>query len=119
MPAQKNKRDLGEQTSFSVYAKLWTLRSENSKYQQWSSDWFCTDGDSAELYIHKDMTGFTLSCFSGIGGSEIIINDIDFGTLWRGIFKERIGDVPIQNCTHVQKSIILADCFCSLFCEHP
>ncbi len=114
---KKTKKELKELTGFSVYGKKWKKRGDTQNYEQWGSKWFCPDGDSAELHINKDGEGFAIKCFSGIGGSEIAIEKKDFGTLWRGIFKEKTLDVPIENCTYVQRCIILADFFCGLFCE--
>lgn len=89
---------------------------EYLEFVLFTCDWVCTDGDSAELYVFKDESGFELACFSGIAGapSKIIISDLDFGMLWNKAFKEN----NIRRFTHEQQCLLLAHYLCSLFCIH-
>lgn len=101
--------------------RVWDMRTdfEHENIQAWHSMWWCDDGDGVELYIEKDKSGFELSCFSGIPASKIIIDVVDYGTLWNKAFDDILDShvQPIQNYSFVQQSIMLADWFCRLFCE--
>lgn len=115
--------------------KIWTLRSDLEKITHWTADWYCSDGDGIELYIEKDKSGFELSCFSGIPASKIWIDSIDFHPIWRKVCEDKNYDIgfsivekPLQippviddskffKKTFEEQSVILADWFCSKFCE--
>lgn len=92
----------------------WIMEIEKDDFQLLASKWWCDDGDGADLIIEKDNSGFELFCFSGIASSKIKINTVDFGVLWRKAFGE---ELPINNYTHVQQCVMIADWLCSLFCE--
>lgn len=101
--------------------KIWTLRSDLENITHWSSDWCCSDGDSVELYVEKDKSGFELRCFSGIPGSKIWVDSIDFNTLWLKVCQDKnytsISNIEFFKKTFEEQSIILADWLCSKFCE--
>lgn len=101
-----------------VYGRIWHMVNESKEHQLWTSQWYCDDGDGAELYIEKDKSGFELNCFSGIPASKIYIDVVDFGTLWRKAFEELPERVmPIRNYPYDIQCIMLADWLCSIFCE--
>jgi len=102
---------------YSVSSRVWTLRNELSGCQLWTSQWWCSDGDGVELYIGDNKAGFELNCFSGIPGSKIYIDSIDFGVLWNKAHINLDEVKKIQNYTYTQQCIMLADWLCSLFCE--
>ena len=99
--------------------RIWSFRQDcgepDNEYELWTSSWFCDDGDSCELYIEKnEIGGFELNCFSGIPGSKIYIDSVDFGTLWR---KANIG-TPIKTHSYEEQCVLIADYLCSLFCKY-
>lgn len=80
------------------------------EYQLWVADYWCPDGDGIELYIGDGY--FELSCFSGIGGSVIKMNDLDFPYL-----QGKVKDLNFRETFEVQ-AVKIADYFCKLFCEY-
>jgi len=99
--------------------KTWVMQKNMTDYQLWISQWYCDDGDGAELYIDKYRSGFELNCFSGIPASKIYVDVVDFGILWRKAFGEMSDGVkPIQNYTYTQQCVMLADWLCSIFCSY-
>lgn len=80
------------------------------EYQLWSADYWCPDGDGIELYIGDGH--FELSCFSGIGGSVIKMQDLDFTYL-----QGKVKDLDFREPFEMQ-AIKVADYFCQLFCEY-
>jgi len=111
-----NKLNLNEMPHLQQYdvgGRTWVVMNDLKEHQLWTSPWLCDDGDRVELYAEKDKGGFELNCFSGIPASRIYIDVIDFDTLWHKAFREV---EPIQNYTHVQQCIMLADWLCSIFC---
>lgn len=82
-----------------------------------SEKWFCSDGDSAGLYIESDNkgvgSGFELTCLSGIPESKIIVGQLDFAVLWK---KAGYNHLPNSYDFNTQ-CFMLADYLCSLFCE--
>ena len=90
------------------------VKTEHDTIYMYTSDWFCSDGDPAELFIEKDGNGFELSCFSGIAGpeSKIVIDNLDFGTLWYKAYREN----NISRFSYEEQCILIAHYLCSLFC---
>lgn len=98
-------------TSVLVDGRKWSFKKQLSEYQLWSANYWCSDGDEAELYISNKDGHLELQCFSGIGLSRIIIKDIEFPYLQDKIkidFKEPF---EVQCCQ-------IADYLCRLFCEY-
>ncbi len=95
----------------------WIFRGDGKNCTQWSSSWFCSDGDGVSLYIDNKENnisiGFQLNCFSGIPASQIYIDNVDFGTMW----KKAKQDIPIGIYDYEEQCVIIADYLCSLFCE--
>lgn len=93
--------------------RVWVMAKDIKDHQLWESSWFCDDGDGISLYIQKNEGGFSLECFSGIPSSNIYIDSVDFGIMWRKAFP----NTPINGKTYTQQCIIIADWLCSKFCE--
>lgn len=98
--------------TITINNKIWSLREELPNCTLWTADYFCSDGDSIELYIEKDS--FELHCFSGIGCSKIIIDRIDFGVFH--YTPNKIANLDFNEPFDVQ-CIKIADYFCNKFCE--
>ena len=84
----------------------WNKHNETKKIEIYGSNWICPDGDNVNLYIYRDESGLQLNCFSGIPGSNIYINEIDFNRFdidFNKSFKEQCFDI--------------SDYLCSLLCE--
>jgi hypothetical protein len=104
---------------YSIGGRKWVRRTNLKYVQLWDSGWFCNDGDSALLYICKDIPGFELRCFSGIPASSYInVELVDFAALWDKVVNINSDIGAIGNYTVAQQSIIIADWLCSLFCEY-
>jgi hypothetical protein len=90
----------------------WHFQSDGLHgWKCYSSNWWCDDGDGAELYVNEETKMMSVQCFSGIPGSEIIIDEVDFGTLLRQAgFK-----YPYPDFLH--QCFIIAHYLCSKFCE--
>ena len=83
------------------------------QHQLWLSSYYCSDGDGVELYIEKD--GFELECFSGIPGSKIYIDEVDFG-----VFQcepNKVDGLDFRE-PFEQSCIRIADYICGKFCEY-
>lgn len=80
------------------------------EYQLWVADYWCPDGDGIELYIGDGH--FELSCFSGIGGSVIKMQDLDFTYL-----QDKVSELDFREPFEIQ-AVKVADYFCRLFCEY-
>lgn len=80
------------------------------EYQLWVADYWCPDGDGIELYIGDGH--FELSCFSGIGGSVIKMQDLDFTYI-----QDKVSGLDFREPFEVQ-AVKVADYFCRLFCEY-
>ena len=98
---------------YTVNKRIWNMCRDLKDHESWGSMWFCDDGDGISLYIQKNGGGFSLECFSGIPSSNVYIDSVDFGTLWRKAFP----NIPFENYTYKQQCITLADWICSKFCE--
>lgn len=117
-PEKLNGPETPHLQQYDVSGRTWVMQKDLKEYELWISQWWCDDGDGVELYIKKDKGGFELNCFSGIHTSKIWIDAVDFGIMWKKAFDGLIDEVePIQNYTYVQQCIMLADWFCSMFCE--
>lgn len=91
----------------------WKWQKDLATTYFWDANWSSLDGDTVRLYVEKDETGFTLECFSGIPGSSIYIDSIDYGALWhKAGFIESIAEY-----SYIQQSVILANYLCEQFCE--
>jgi hypothetical protein len=102
------------ETQFTVNGRTWK-GSNIGGISSWTSNWICTDGDVAELYIND--SDFDILCFSGIAASSIEINKHDFITLWNKVYANSENKPSISEYTFEQQCIIIADYLCSLFCE--
>lgn len=89
----------------------WILSKQSLQWQLWSTDYWCPDGDGVELYIRNDKSCFELSCFSGIGASNIVIYEMDFT-----YFQDKVENLDFKEPFEVQCCKI-ADYFCQLFSE--
>lgn len=92
----------------------WTLQRELDTKTLWSSDYYCSDGDSVGLIISKIGDNLEINCFSGIGASSVYIDSLDFG-----VFKcvpNEIEDLDFNESFEIQ-SCKIADYLCSKFCE--
>ncbi len=106
--------------TYDVGARIWTIQKNLENDVLWTSNWYSSDGDAVRLYINKSENGFELHCFSGIPGSHIFIDVLDYGILWNKA-KLQIGFKHfkiITEYTFEEKSIILADYLSSIFCEY-
>lgn len=103
--------------TYNIDGRTWTFRKDLPESEHWTADWFCSDGDGVALYIEKDLCGFELRCFSGTPASNICIDSVDFGVLWNKVFCREAHLEPIQQHSHVQRCLIIADYICSKFCE--
>lgn len=118
MDKDLNLNEMPYLQEYEVNGRTWVMQNDLKEYQLWTSQWWCDDGDSVELYINKDKGGFELSCFSGISASKIYIDVVDFSIMWRKAFGELIDEIkPIQKYTRVQQCVMIADWLCSKFCE--
>ncbi len=90
----------------------WTKHRENDRVIAYVSDWYCSDGDSAMLYIEKDEGGFELRCFSGIPASSIYVDQVDFE-----VFQYKIQPDGITKVGFNERCFLIADYLCSLFCN--
>ena len=94
------------------------LEIHSDKAEHWTSNWWCDDGDGVTLYIHKDSErekSFNLYCFSGIPASNIFVDFVDFGTMWRKATENKL---EFSDYTATQRAIIIADYLCNLFCNY-
>lgn len=101
-------------TELKINDATWIKYEVASKeIEQWNSTWSCDDGDGALVHINKDGSGFSLRCFSGIPASEIFIDILDFGVLWRKakIFK------AINKLSYVEQCLHICDYLCEQFCS--
>lgn len=110
-----NLNEIPNLKQYNVGDREWFMQTDLTDLQEWSSRWVCGDGDVAELYILKNKDGFTLNCFSGIPASDINVDQVDFGVLWNKAFDET-DNKHIQNYSHIQKCLMIADWLCSIFC---
>ena len=108
----KNKTMNKETIDFKTVS--WKLHRElPADFDVYVSDWYCQDNDGAELNINKDNDGFELECFSGIPASSIHIDIVDFSRVWQIAYK----DINIGDYDYKGQCFMLANYFCSLFCE--
>ena len=95
-----------------------TTGTNNKIYRQWSSNWLCSDNDYVELYIEGEGydAEFTLGCFSGVPGNEIVFDS----TIITAIVHREDYSKYIELKDYKDDNLVLfsiADWFCSLFCE--
>jgi hypothetical protein len=107
----------GIMKQYNVDGRIWTMQDNSEAYQLWISNSWYVDGDIVELYIANDESGFELCCFVGVPTSKICIYGIDFFILWQKAFSKLPEVGQIQNYTHVQQCIMLADWLCGIFCK--
>jgi len=91
--------------------KSWKFVKYVNSWQQWSSNYICSDGDAVGLYISTNEMRFELFCFSGIRSSSISMSDIEFIYLQNKIHIDE--DKPFE-----MQCVQIADYFCNLLCEY-
>lgn len=96
-----------------VFDREWTY---NDRSKKWTSNWYCPDGDPAQLLIPEDESGFELQFLSGIPAcSKIVVDKLDFATLAKKLMGQTNNFVFIADTK--TKCIWLADLLCRKFCE--
>ena len=106
----KNVKPLLQQHN--VGGRAWRFVKLFPEYQLWAADYWCPDGDGAELYISNDKSHFELECFSGIGASKVVMHDIEFTYL-----HDKVKSLDFREPFEAQ-CVRIADYFCRLFCEY-
>ncbi len=96
--------------------KDWRIRKDGEHLTVASSEkWYCQDSGDAILFIENDYSEFRLRCFTGaVASSEIQIMNFDYVSIWQLAFK---GALDYSAYSKEEVVLILADWFCSLFCE--
>lgn len=97
--------------NISIKDLIWKLKRDLTNWQLWTVNYWCPDGDGISLYISKTKDSLELECFSGIGRSKIIIDEIEFSYLSNKIEIDFSKPFELQCLT-------IADYFCRLFCEY-
>lgn len=100
-------------TKIIVFSREWNY---NDHSKTWTSNWFCSDGDPAQLRIQEDESGFELQFLSGMtGGSFVYVDSLEFSNLARQLMGQSNSFVFITD--YNTKCIWLADLLCHKFCE--
>ena len=101
-------------TEITINGRKWWLQEDLEFCNQWTSNYYSSDGDGITLYIDNDLKHFELSCFSGIGCSTIDIDSCDYGRFQYKPFK--VENLDFHNKLEVVLRI--ADSLCRTFCTY-